>query len=105
MKIEIKSQKLAVDSGADLYGADLSGADLSEKENDIKDIKQIGNIGSRGGFTVFFRCKKSIEINCGCFWGDVKKFKAAIKEKHGNNKYAIEYNSAISFVKKLWGNE
>ena len=89
--------------GDDLGGADLRGADLGDKTNPISEIKQIGNIGSRGGFTIFFRCEKSIEINCGCFWGDIDEFTARVNEKPEEDKHRFEYLAAIDFIKKIWG--
>jgi uncharacterized protein YjbI with pentapeptide repeats len=101
--------------GADLYGADLAGADLSGaylsgaylygKENTIKEIKQIGTIGSRGGFTIAFKCQKSIEINCGCFWGNIEEFTKQVKEKHSGTKHETEYMAMMSFIKKIWPNK
>ena len=87
--------------GAFLDGASLGGAFLRDKENPIESIKQIGNIGSRGGFTIAFKCKKSIEINCGCFWGTIEEFEEAVKEKHAGTKYETEYMAAIEFFRKV----
>ena len=91
----------AVKGGAFLDGASLGGAFLRDKENPIESIKQIGNIGSRGGFTIAFKCKKSIEINCGCFWGTIEEFEEAVKEKHAGTKYETEYMAAIEFFRKV----
>ena len=34
-------------------------------------------------------------MTCGCFQGTIDEFKEKIKETHGDNKYAREYNSMI----------
>ena len=104
--METSSLKLCVDAavktGADLRGADLRGADLGDTDNPIIEVKQIGNIGSRGGFTVAFKCAKSIEINCGCFWGKLEEFESRVKETHGDNKYGMEYRAAIRFFRQVF---
>jgi hypothetical protein len=97
--------------GAHLYGANLSGANLSRADlsranlygEKVEDIKQIGNIGSRGGFTICFKLEKSIKINCGCFWGSLEEFEKKITETHGDNKHASDYRDMITFIKTLWG--
>jgi len=92
-------------SGAYLSGAYLSRAYLLDKENPIEDIKQIGNIGSRGGFTICFKLKKSITINCGCFWGSISEFEKKVKEAHGNNEHGKNYKAMIKFIKTIWKGE
>jgi len=98
--------------GADLGGADLRGADLrdadlgdaylGDKNNPILDIKQIGNIGSRGGFTIAFKCEKSIQIKCGCWFGTIDEFAERVKEAHGDTKYGDEYRAAIQFFRTVF---
>ncbi|WP_302803004.1 hypothetical protein [Eubacterium ventriosum] len=42
--------------------------------------------------TTFFRCKDGkVRVQCGCFYGDLKEFRAIVKETHGKSKKAIEY--------------
>ena len=88
--------------GADLAGADLAGADLGDKEDPVEDIKQVGNIGSRGGFTVAFKCKTSIKIKCGCFFGTIDEFAEEVRKTHGNNIHGKQYAAAIEFLRKIW---
>jgi hypothetical protein len=88
--------------GARLDGASLVGAYLKIKSNPIISIKQIGNIGSRGGYTVAYRCEKSIQINCGCFWGTLEEFEEKVKVNHGDNEHGREYMAMIAFLKTIW---
>lgn len=42
--------------------------------------------------TTFFRCKDGkVRVQCGCFYGDLKEFRAIVKETHGESKKAKEY--------------
>ena len=91
--------------GASLDGARLDGASLVRARLDgekIQDIKQIGNIGSRGGFTVCFKLEKSIKINCGCFWGTLDEFVQKVKDTHEENEHAFNYLAMVDFIKKIW---
>ena len=89
-------------SGANLSGADLSGAYVFKKDNTIEDIKQIGNIGSRGGYTVAFKCRLNIQINCGCFWGTLKEFEKKVEETHGDSDHGKHYRSMVKFLREIW---
>ena len=60
----------------------------------------IGPIGSRNGFTTFFRTKNLfIGVSCGCFCGNVDEFVAKVKETHGGNKHAKTYLAAAELAK------
>ena len=42
--------------------------------------------------TTFFKCKDGkVRVQCGCFYGDLKEFRAIVKETHGESKKAKEY--------------
>ena len=42
--------------------------------------------------TTFFRCKDGkVRVRCGCFYGDLKEFRAIVKKTHGESKKAKEY--------------
>ena len=42
--------------------------------------------------TTFFRCKDGkVRVQCGCFYGDLKEFRAIVKKTHGESKKAKEY--------------
>lgn len=60
----------------------------------------IGPMGSRNGFTTFFRTKTLfIGVSCGCFRGNVDKFVKKVKETHGDNKHAKAYLAAAELAK------
>ena len=60
----------------------------------------VGPIGSRGGFTTFFRSKKlEICVACGCFRGNIEAFAEKVKETHGENEHAKRYMAAIEMAK------
>jgi uncharacterized protein YjbI with pentapeptide repeats len=92
---------------ADLRRADLTGADIREtylgnKKTSIKEIMQIGPVGSRGDYTIAFRCTSSIEISCGCRWLDLDGFEETVLEEHGSNIYGKQYIAMIHFLRDLW---
>ena len=67
---------------------------------DNADYLIIGPIGSRNGFTTFFRCKnESVKVVCGCFFGTVDEFAAKVTKTHGNNAHAKNYQAAIESAK------
>ena len=60
----------------------------------------IGPMGSRNGFTTFFRTKNLfIGVTCGCFRGNVDEFVEKVKETHGDNKHAKAYFAAAELAK------
>ena len=60
----------------------------------------VGPLGSRDGFTTFFRTKHlTIGVKCGCFKGDIDQFFEAVEKTHGNNKHARAYKTAIALAK------
>ena len=60
----------------------------------------VGPIGSRGGFTTFFRTKSlEIGVTCGCFSGDIQTFAKKVEETHGGNDHAKRYAAAIELAK------
>ena len=63
------------------------------------DYLLIGRIGSRFGFTTFFKNKeKGITVSCGCFLGTIAEFRAKVKSTHGDNKHAKMYNMAADMA-------
>jgi hypothetical protein len=60
----------------------------------------IGPIGSRFGFTTFFKNKNNkISVSCGCFLGTLAEFRAAVREKHGTDtKFAKVYQVAADLA-------
>ena len=60
----------------------------------------VGPLGSRGGYTTFFRSKKlEICVTCGCFRGNIDEFAEKVKQTHGENEHARKYMAAIEFAK------
>ena len=56
------------------------------------DFSIIGGFGSFFRTTTFFRCQDGkARTQCGCFYGDLKEFRAKVKETHGESKLAKEY--------------
>jgi carbonic anhydrase/acetyltransferase-like protein (isoleucine patch superfamily) len=65
----------------------------------------VGPIGSRNGFTTFFRTKDGIGVVCGCFHGTLDEFRACVKKTHRNNGHAVAYRAAISIAELRIGRE
>ena len=60
----------------------------------------IGAIGSRDGFTTFFRTKdKQIFVCCGRFEGDINEFVEAVKKTHSGTKHEKTYMLAVELAK------
>ena len=64
------------------------------------DYMLIGRIGSRFGFTTFFKNKnKGVSVSCGCFSGTLAEFRKKVKETHGTDtKYAKVYQAAADLA-------
>lgn len=68
--------------------------------NSNKDFIVIGPIGSRNGFTTFYKNKdENVCVRCGCFSGTVDEFLAAVQKTHGDNQYGKEYKLAAQLAK------
>ena len=65
-----------------------------------RDIFWISHIGSRDGTTTFFRnADNGISVSCGCFYGTIDEFAAAVTKTHGDNEHAQAYRHAIEIAK------
>ena len=65
-----------------------------------RDIYWISCIGSRDGTTSFFRnANNGISVSCGCFYGTIDEFAAAVTKTHGDNEHAQAYRHAIEIAK------
>ena len=65
-----------------------------------RDIFWISHIGSRNGTTTFFRnANNGISVSCGCFYGTIDEFAAAVTKTHGDNEHAQAYRHAIEIAK------
>jgi hypothetical protein len=61
-----------------------------------------GYIGSRKRQTRFYWDSDKMQIQCGCFVGDLNKFEQAVKEKHETSSpYYVEYMDFIKECKFL----
>lgn len=93
-----KEENLTQDGNARVFGnARVSGnAEVSGNAH----ILVIGRVGSRNGFTTFFRDKnKEISVVCGCFLGTIEEFKKKVKETHGTDtKFAKVYQMAADLA-------
>ena len=67
--------------------------------NSNKDFIVIGPIGSRNGFTTFYKNKdENVCVRCGCFSGTVDEFLAAVQKTHGDNRFGREYRLAAELA-------
>jgi carbonic anhydrase/acetyltransferase-like protein (isoleucine patch superfamily) len=56
--------------------------------------------------TTFFRCKdKILRIQCGCFYGDLARFREIVKKTHGDSKYAKEYLAIADLMELHFSDE
>ena len=93
-----KEENLSHENNAWVYGnAEVSG---DARVSGDADYVLIGRIGSRFGFTTFFRNKNNeIYVSCGCFLGTLAEFRAAVREKHGTDtKFAKVYQVAADLA-------
>lgn len=105
-----KDENLSHDGNAHVYGnADVSGdaqvygnADVfgNARVSGNADYLSIGPIGSRAGFTTFYRGRDGeTMVTCGCFHGTIDEFAAKVTETHGDNAHAQAYRAAIQLAK------
>ena len=74
----------------DLYGEACVHGDAAISKDE--DYAEIQGFGSSYRSTTFFRCKDGlVYVRCGCFYGDLDKFRAKVKETHKDSKMAREY--------------
>lgn len=108
--VELHDTKLCYTDlvGAYLYGKELLNVNFYDIDlcgTNLRDVGKIeewvshDNVGSRKKRTIFFKTDKGIFVQCGCFFGDLEKFIAAVKEKHNGNKYEKEYLSLVEHIK------
>jgi hypothetical protein len=88
--------------GANIWKADFRGADLRKAKFSEKVI-QVGPIGSRSDYTIYFVDRDFIK--CGC-WNDengntLKSFKEQVNKVYPEGKYRQEYLAAIAMFEML----
>lgn len=87
-------------SSAKLYGADLRSADLREANLcGAGAIWSCGPGGSRYDMCHFVQHDHGLMVNCGCFWGTLAEFEAAVEKTHGDNEYGRYYRAVIEAAK------
>lgn len=60
----------------------------------------IGPVGSRNGYTTFFRDKDNeITVCCGCFLGKTDRFLGEVRKTHKENKYARVYRACVEMAR------
>lgn len=99
-----KEENLSHKNDAEVYGnAEVYGDAWvygNAKVFSTSHLLVIWPIGSRFGFTTFFRDKdKEITVRCGCFLGKIDKFLEKVQQTHGDSKYAIVYRAAADIAK------
>ena len=63
-------------------------------------VLTIGPIGSRNGFTTFYRDKDNeITVKCGCFLGKMEQFREKVEQTHGDSKHGQVYRAAAEMAK------
>src|SRR6266481_4466252 len=91
--------------GANLYRANLQGANLERAiiKEGVTLLKggyfTVTNIGSKQETLEVFNTEVGLYFRRGCFFGNEEEFRAAVTEKHGNNKYAKMYLLQIDYAK------
>ena len=66
----------------------------------VEHLLVIGKIGSRHGFTTFFRDKENqISVRCGCFLGKLDAFLEKVAGTHGDSKHALVYRASVEVAK------
>lgn len=96
-------------SNADLSDADLSDANLSDANLSYANLRgaDLGNkhyisicgLGSARRMTTYLF--EDDRIFCGCFKGTLAEFEAKVKETHGDNIHAKQYDTLIDMINKL----
>lgn len=56
--------------------------------------------------TTFFRCRDDIlRVQCGCFYGDLTRFREIVKKTHGDSKRAKEYLAIADLMELHFSDE
>ena len=67
----------------------------------VNHLFQLGAIGSRNGFTTFFRVKTNhIHVVCGCFLGSIDDFEKSVIDTHAGTRHERVYKLAIQLAKE-----
>lgn len=70
------------------------------------DYLTIGPIGSRNGYTTFYKTKDhGIWVCCGCFNGSIDHFRTRVHEVHAGTRHERDYLDAADFAARKLGKE
>lgn len=66
-----------------------------------RDVLTIGPVGSRDGYTTFYKSATGIMVSCGCFNDNIDAFYRAVLDTHRDNETCKnEYLNIIEYVKR-----
>ena len=75
-----------------------------ENNKEIKEMIKFEGFGSIHRCTYFFKLTDGrIYVRCGCFAGYIDKFREQVKETHGDNKFAKEYEAVADLAEMHFG--
>lgn len=73
--------------------------------SDTRHIISFSRVGGRNDTLTAFKTKTGFLIKVGCFLGTLELFLEKVKETHGNNKYAKEYEAIAEVIKVRFSEE
>jgi hypothetical protein len=92
-------------SGANLNGANLSRADLyGANLHGAIGIWSCGPGGSRVDMLFVVQHEAGLKVKCGCFWGTLTEFEAAVQQTHGDNTHGRYYRAMVAAA-QVWAGE
>lgn len=75
-----------------------------ENNKEIKEMIKFEGFGSIHRCTYFFKLTdEQIYVRCGCFAGYINEFREQVKETHGDNKFAKEYEAVADLAEMHFG--
>lgn len=75
-----------------------------ENNKEIKEMIKFEGFGSTHRCTYFFKLTDGqIYVRCGCFAGYINEFREQVKETHGDNKFAKEYEAVANLAEMHFG--
>ena len=75
-----------------------------ENNKEIKEMIKFEGFGSKHRCTYFFKLTDGrIYVRCGCFAGYIDEFREQVKETHGDNKFAKEYEAVADLAEMHFG--
>lgn len=66
----------------------------------MEHVVWFSSVGSENGTLTAYTTKtREIEVTRGCFKGTIDQFESAVKDTHGDNRYAKEYLALIQYIR------